>query len=283
MMRETIRAVIPIRARNTTGERYNKGVLSVKIRTLSGFLLLGSSLSFAVHAGTGGYELANNSRAVSALRALASMTLGADFIRSGHAQTIRLLPPFANHYTSDTSYQSSGLVGLTLGMERGFSEQLSWQLGLSGYFNTAIKSSGHVWQFALPEFDNFLYDYRIQSKRLMATGKVLATLKHTVHPYISGELGAGFNRARSYRETPLIIEAVPMVPFSNRTQASFAWGAGVGVDVDISTALRLGVGYHFADLGKASLGVSPVQFTQHTLSQPHLYSQEVCFQLTAFI
>lgn len=252
------------------------------MRTLSGFLLLGSSLVCASHQVYAGGKLVS-SNVDSGLRSFAGITLGAEFSRTGHAQTLSLLPPFLNHYASKTSYQSSGLLGLGLGMERGLAEQLSWQLGLSGYFNTEVRSKGHVWQFALPEFDNFIYDYRIQSKRLMASGKLLGTVKQTLHPYLSGELGAGFNRTSSYTETPLIIEAVPMTPFSNRTQTSFAWGVGGGVDVDINAGLRLGLGYQFADLGKASLGRSPAQLTQQTLRLPHLYSQEVRFQLTAFI
>jgi opacity protein-like surface antigen len=251
------------------------------MRTLSGFLLLGG-LVCASHQGYAGGDLVS-SNVDSSLRSFAGITLGAEFIRTGHTQTLSLLPPFSNHYTNNTSYQSSSLLGLGLGIERGRTEQLSWQLGLSGYFNTEVSSKGHVWQFALPEFDNFIYDYRIQSKRLMATGKLLGTVKQTIHPYVSGELGAGFNRASSYTETPLIIEAVPMAPFSSRTQTSFAWGVGAGVDVDINAGFRLGVGYQFADLGKASLGISPAQLTQQTLALPHLYSQEVRFHLTAFI
>lgn len=168
-------------------------------------------------------------------------------------------------------------------MEHKQTEQLSWQWGLSGYFNSQISSSGHVWQFAQPEFDNFIYGYTIQSKRVMATGKLLGTIKQTIHPYVSCELGAGFNRASAYKETSLIIEAVPMAPFSDRTHTSLAWGAGGGIDVNINATLRLGLGYQFANLGKTSLGVSPAQRTQQTLSLPHLYSQEVRFQLTAFI
>ncbi|WP_298627026.1 hypothetical protein [uncultured Legionella sp.] len=251
------------------------------MRALSGFVLLGSGLFCASHYVYAGGEGVSN--VFSDLRPFAGIALGAEFIRTGHAQTLSLLPPFSNHYTNNTSFQSSGLLGLGLGIERGLTEQLSWQLGLSGYFNTEVHSKGHVWQFALPEFDNFIYDYRIQSKRLMATGKLLGTVKQTIHPYLSCELGAGFNRTSAYTETPLIIEASPMAPFSDRTQTSFAWGVGAGVDVDINTMLRLGLGYQFANLGKASLGLSPTQLTQQTLGLPHLYSQEVRFQLTAFI
>lgn len=252
------------------------------MKALNVFLLLGSSLVGVCHQAYAVDDLVSSPNALD-LRTFAGITLGAGFTRTGHAQTLSVLPPFSNHYTSEKAYQSSGLLGLGLGVEHGLTEQLSWQLGLSGYFNSNIRSTGHVWQFALPEFDNFIYDYTIQSKRVMATGKVLATIKQSIHPYVSCELGAGFNRTSAYKETPLIIEAVAMAPFSDRTHASLAWGVGGGIDVDINPTLRLGLGYQFANLGKTSLGASPAQFTQQSLRLPHLYSQEVRFQLTAFI
>lgn len=252
------------------------------MKILSGFLLVGACLGYTSHQGYAGGDLVS-SRVDSEPHSFVGLTLGAEFIRMGHPQTLSLIPPFLNHYTNTKSYQSSALLGVGLGMERGLTKELFWQLGLSGYFNTAVSNTGRVWQFALPEFDNFIYDYHIKSNRLMATGKLLSTIKQSIHPFVSGELGAGFNRASSYRETPLISEAVPMAPFMNHTQTSLAWGAGAGIDVDINTGLRLGLGYQFANLGKASFSPSIAQSTQQTLQLAHLYSQEVRLQLTAFI
>jgi opacity protein-like surface antigen len=118
---------------------------------------------------------------------------------------------------------------------------------------------------------------------VVATGKLLSTVYERLHPYVSGELGAAFNAASSYHETPLIDEAVTIAPFSNRTQSSFAWGAGVGVDVDVNTNLRLGLGYQFVDLGKATLGLSPAQETHEHLGISNLYDHQLRFQLTALI
>ena len=68
------------------------------------------------------------------------------------------------------------------------------------YGETQIITDGHVWQFALLEFDNFIYHYRIQTKRLMVTSKLLTTVKQLFHPYVAGEIGAGFNHASAYNE-----------------------------------------------------------------------------------
>lgn len=146
-----------------------------------------------------------------------------------------------------------------------------------------MTASGSIWQFGLPDYENYKYSYQIQSSRVVATGKLLSTYHQKYHPYVSGELGASFNRAVGYNETPLIEEADSMEPFTSRTKSSLSWGIGVGVDVDVRTGLRLGVGYQFADLGKASLGQSLTQETHQTLSINHLYDNQVRIQLTALI
>lgn len=244
-----------------------------------GLALLFSSTDYASQP----VSIKEQSAYLSTLRSFAAFTLGADFLRTGRAQTLSLVPPFNNYYTANESFKSSGNLGLTAGAEQRWTDTLSWQLGLSGYFNSEVNTTGHVWQFALPEYDNFTYHYRIQSKRLLASGKLLGTVKQALHPYVSAELGAAFNRASSYDEIALIEEMVPMAPFSNHTKTSLAWGVGAGLDVNINPAFRLGAGYQFADLGKVKLGRSPAQLTQQTLGLPHLYSHQLRFQLTAFI
>lgn len=220
----------------------------------------------------------------STIQPFAAITVSANFLRASKAQSLTLLPPFTNYYTNhSSSYQSTGSLGLTAGIEGRQLSHLFWQLGASGYFNTQVTTHGQVWQFGLPEFNNFTYRYQVQSSRIVATAKLLSTVKKRVHPYLSGELGASFNRASAYNEVPLLEEAYPMAPFRDHTHSSLAWGVGAGIDADITTMFRLGLGYQFADLGKAQLGVSPAQETQQVLNIPHLYSHQLRFQLTALI
>jgi opacity protein-like surface antigen len=213
----------------------------------------------------------------------ASISGGLDFIRTNGNQRLILLDSIPEYYTGHQAYKTSGSVGFGFGLEREFRSNLSWQIGLAGYFNSAVKASGHRWEFGLPDFDNFTYKYQVKSSRAVVTGKLLGTYQEHYHPYMSGELGASFNRASGYSEKPLLDEEFPMEPFSAHTQTSFSWGLGLGVDRDICTVLRLGIGYQFVDLGRASLGRSPVQETHNTLSIPHLYDHQVRVQLTALI
>lgn len=143
---------------------------------------------------------------------------------------------------------------------------------------------GDVWQFALPEFDDLSYTYHIHHARVMASAKLLTTLiQPSLHPYVSGEIGAAFNQASGYKETPLEVGAIPTPPFSNHSQTSFAWGVGVGVDYNLNQQIRLGVGYQFADLGSASLGQTTAELTTQSITLPHLYANQLRFQLTILV
>lgn len=215
------------------------------------------------------------------LHPFAVITAGVDFIHTNHSQNVSLIPPFTNHYASNSSYPTSAGLGLGGGLEGHPSDRFFWQLGFSGFFNTSVTSTGEVWQFGLPGYHNFNYVYHIQSSRVVATGKVLSTFKQVIHPYVSGELGAAFNAASSYQEIPLSEDSVAMSPFAGHTRNSFSWGIGTGVDVDINAHLRIGIGYQFVDLGKTTLGLSPAQATFEQLGISNLYTHQARFQLTA--
>jgi opacity protein-like surface antigen len=150
------------------------------------------------------------------------------------------------------------------------------------YINSRLTPEGHIWQFGVPKFDNFTYAYHIQPLRVMLTSKVLTTLSshQSLHPYFSWELGAAFNRANNYHETPIIPLVAPMSPFSSHTETSFAWGLGIGMDYNVTQHVRAGIGYQFSNLGAASLGSTSAATTNQTLSLSHLYTNQLRFQLT---
>jgi opacity protein-like surface antigen len=214
-----------------------------------------------------------------------TVTVGPDFMNAGHAQTLTLLPPFQNHYTSNNASQTVVDVGGFVGVERAISHRISAQLGVSGYYDSNINPQGHVWQFALPEFDNLKYKYRIQMARAMVSGKILTSFADyaSLHPYVSWEVGAAFNRASNYAEKALIPTVIPPAPFASHSQTSFAYGVGVGLDYNLNEQIRVGLGYQFADLGAASLRGCPDALTNQTLRISHLYTNQLRFQLTYLV
>lgn len=212
-------------------------------------------------------------------------TAGPDFVNPGQSQTLTLLPPFQNHYTKAASSQTVADVGGFVGAEWVVTEKLSAQLGVSGYWDSSMNVNGEVWQFALPEFADLSYTYRIHHARVMAATKLLTTLSQhqSLHPYVSAELGAAFNQASNYQETPREVGAIATPPFSNHSQTSFTWGVGAGVDYTLNQRMRLGVGYQFADLGAVSLGQTTAQTTTQSVSLSHLYANQLRFQLTLLV
>ncbi len=243
--------------------------------TATGLLILGSQVT---RAGTMGDI---ESRAPQ-YQPLATLTIGPDFVQTGRAQTLTLLPPFQNHYTTTHRSQTATDFGAFVGVERAISPSLSAQLGAAAYIDTQLTTKGHVWQFGVPKFDNFTYGYHIKPIRAMLTSKLLTTLpnKPSLHPYVSGEIGAAFNRANNYRETPIVPLVTPMSPFSSHTETSFAWGIGLGMDYNVTQHVRAGLGYQFSNLGSASLGRTTAATTNQALSVSHLYTNQLRFQFT---
>lgn len=208
--------------------------------------------------------------------------MGPDFVEAGQAQNLTLLPPFQNHYTNTTHTATVADAGGFVGVERRVTDYLSFQLGVAGYVDAQLAPQGNVWQFGVPLFENLSYAYKVHHSRVMFSSKLLTTVPsyQAIHPYFSWELGTAYNNAGSYQETPLVSLAVPMTPFANRIQSSFAWGLGVGFDYNINPHVRAGIGYQFADLGSVSLGITPAASTTQTLTLPHLYTNQLRFQFS---
>lgn len=218
-------------------------------------------------------------------RWVGTFTVGPDFINSGETQTLSLLPPFQNTYTKGSASQAIADVGGFIGIEQKFNKKLSAQLGISGYVDAQITPKGTIWQFTRPEFEDLSYAYHIHHRRVMATSKLLTTISQypRLLPYISGEIGAAFNHTGGYQEMPLEAGVLPMLPFTDHNQTSFAWSVGVGFDYNLGAHARVGIGYQFSDLGSVSLGPTPASLTTQTLSLSHIYANQLRFQLTILV
>ncbi|MEO7049215.1 MAG: outer membrane beta-barrel protein [Ferruginibacter sp.] len=132
--------------------------------------------------------------------------------------------------------------------------------------------------------DQYSYHYSVLARQVLVEGKLLYRFRERYFPYFLLGLGTAFNKASSYGTN------VP--PFStftrqyqNNTQTSFSYAIGLGVDVDVINHLRLGIGYRFADFGQVQLGKSTIDTTSvgGTLTQTHLYANEILAQLTFVI
>ncbi len=188
---------------------------------------------------------------------------------------------YPNSYIGSNHYDAETDLGLFVGGETVFLQNWAWQIGVSYFENSAFNENGNVYQFADPAFNNLTYQYQIQSRRASIDTKISHAFREVWHPYVSASVGAAFNRAYAYTETPITSADVPMTqPFGNHATRSLTYSAGLGVDVNITEHVRLGAGYRFVDLGNASLGVTPLQTGTSTISSTHLHTNELLLQIS---
>lgn len=247
------------------------------------YLILMSIAMLSCHGFAANLKLAPHDRKPEEKRPsswVATLTLADVIVKTDHEQTLTLLPPFQNHYTAEKSTHHTFSGGLFLGREQSINPDFAVQLGFGAYTNAKIKPEGVVWQFDLPEFDNLNYRYHVSSQRLLVEMKLLNASFQPFHPYITANLGASRNKAHNYLETARIPEAVPPLPFEDKSTTSFSYGLGLGLDFDYSAHVRLGLGYQFADFGRLSFNPGAAQLTQESLSLPHLHNHQIRFQLS---
>lgn len=128
--------------------------------------------------------------------------------------------------------------------------------------------------------DSYTYKYKMRIRQLLTEGKFQYVLKW-FRPYALIGLGASFNVANNYStNVPTSLAFTRM--YKSHSSASFSYAVGAGMDFDIVKCLRIGVGYRFTDLGKVSLGSANIDgvSVSGTLSQPHIYANEVSGKLT---
>lgn len=189
------------------------------------------------------------------------------------------------HYSADSSAGTLGLYGLFLGAEWNLRSPWLLQAGLDYTLNSPFLTQGTLTQGAdITSQDTFTYQYRVHTQSLWAEGKLLYTLCTRYHPYFLLGLGTSFNRAYHYStNVPPDITFTRL--YQDNTSTSFSYGVGIGIDTDINSHLRIGLGYRFADLGKIALGKATIDTSSvsGTLTQSHLYVNQITGQLTFVI
>ncbi len=219
-------------------------------------------------------------------RVVVSLGGGAAFTNDlGQSQTFPIVNPLTDSfyiYTPNRSNQTSGLFDSFIGLERLFNPQWAVQIGLGYVRSGNLSVQGALLQGAdIPSANQFAYEYSVITNQLMAEGKLLYQFRESFHPYLFLGVGGASNKAQDYTTT-----VPPFLTFTreyaDNTHNSFTYAAGVGVDMDVANHLRLGLGYRYADLGKAQLGNATIDtsFVSGTLSQTRIQINELIAQLT---
>jgi opacity protein-like surface antigen len=206
---------------------------------------------------------------------------GADRANLNLSQNITIFAPFQNAYLSGLTNDTEQFGGVFVGLESEFYPAWMWQTDLSFYQTSSLNASGDVLQFTDPAFDNFRFNFQIQSRRYLVESKLMHIVREHYYPYLTLGLGEAVNKAYGYKETPFSSADVPMgEPFGNHTLHSFTYQVGLGIDMDVYPHVRLGLGYRFVNLGRAALSPSPLQDGPEILSFNNLYTNELLAQLT---
>lgn len=203
----------------------------------------------------------------------------------GESKTFPIQDPVTDAFYDYANYkvtQSSSLLDGFLGAECHVSPQWALQIGADYNQAASFTARGTLTQGAdIQSEDTYHYRYRIMTKQLLLEGKLLYTTHKKYHPYLLLGVGAAFNRAYNYdTNVPPFIAFTRL--YQNKSTSSFSYAIGVGIDVDITSHMRVGAGYRFVDLGKVKLGSATIDTTpvNGTLTQDHLYTNEVLAQIT---
>ena len=211
---------------------------------------------------------------------VSTLSFGPLITTSGNNQTIFLSPEIEKTYSVTKSNNTLASGAFFLGLQTVLSPQWLGQLGLMFGAVTKTTLQGSIWDDADPQFDNYKYQYHIQNSRVAVQGKLLINKNHLLIPWISGSIGAGFNRSYSFKNMPLIYEAIPNNNFSSQIRSTLTYSLGVGVQHALKQHWQIGLGYEFVDWGKSQLGRAACQTLNSGPQLNHLYTNGILINLT---
>lgn len=211
---------------------------------------------------------------------VSTISMGPVWENAGTTQTFYLTPAIEKTYKANKSSHALFNGEFFLGIQKTLSQAILGQLGLAVATTSHANLSGIIWDDADPLFDNHTYSYKTQNNRVIVKGKLLAEAGYWFTPWLSGGVGAGFNRSSSFNNIPRIFEALPNSNFASHTNTSFTYTVGAGVQKALTRNWQIGVGYEFADWGKSELGRAAGQHLNSGLAMNHLYTNGILLNIT---
>lgn len=206
----------------------------------------------------------------------------------GDSQTFPIQNPVTDEfyrYSPNNSWQTAFLAEGFVGVEKTLSPDWAIQAGFDYNQITSFSVRGTFVQGAdAQSADTFNYHYDILSRQALFAVKMLYSFQDRFHPYLFAGLGVTSNDINGFSTSvPPFLTFTRMYSGHSSTESSYA--VGVGVDMDINQHTRVGIGYRFTDLGQMQLGNATINgiSVNGTLSQNHLYVNELLAQFTLMI
>jgi opacity protein-like surface antigen len=210
----------------------------------------------------------------------AAFGVGPVWEQAGSKQTLNLAPGIVKTYTANKETDTLVEGEVFLGVHEPLPYALQGQFGLAAAMTNSTALSGQIWDDANPEFNNYTYQYKINHKHIALKGKLIRHCDWLLSPWISASLGAGFNYAYRFNNSPAIYEALPNPDFVSHRTTSFTYALGIGLERKLTPNTQMAIGYEFADWGKSQLGRAPGQTQGHGLSLSHFYTNGIMFNLS---
>lgn len=122
-------------------------------------------------------------------------------------------------------------------------------------YQTSSTIKGEVWQYELPQFNNYDYKAPLKSTRLMLDFKPSLITWGRFTPYLIVGVGAAWNKL-SYNESSDDSGTSPSsaLSLSDHTEAQLAWDLGAGFNLTLTEQLNLSVEYIYAFMGDSEPG-----------------------------
>ena len=134
--------------------------------------------------------------------------------------------------------------------DRSFLNSLLTELN---FYHSSATVKGDVWQYQLPQFNNYNFRTPITSRRLMLDFKPTLFTFYHFSPYFVLGAGIAWN-ATSYQQsiTAANIDPTSYISLGKRTNTNMAYDAGFGVKGDITSHLSASVEYLYTQMGKVT-------------------------------
>lgn len=151
----------------------------------------------------------------------------------------------------------------------------SFEAGLIVEHINRIPINGRITQYALPDFENYTYQFNASSQQVLAYGKIHIFKPQSLNPFIQFGLGLSKTRISNYTEIPLPYVTPRHPPaFKAHNNHKLATQIGAGVDLHLGGKGSASLAYVYENLGQVRSGTAGVPWNQ-AFQLGHLRSQQL--------
>lgn len=209
-----------------------------------------------------------------------TLSLGPGWAAPGNSETFNLQSDIRKTYNVTSSGEAFPAGELFVGWQMPIGFNLLLQLGVEGEMAHNAQLTGTIWEDANPNFNNYNYSFDVNHSQIAIKGKLLSDVNMVVQPYVSASIGYGNNNAHEFTISPKIFQEIPAPFFTDNSVSALNYAFGIGIQKAINPSFQLGVGYEFANYGKAQLSPAAGQTIGNGLSALHVFTNQLLFSAT---